>query len=91
MSINELEKRVTELKELQRMAEDLNAEITAIQDTIKAEMTERNADEITAGAFKIRWKAILGHRLDSKALKADHAELYARYSVETVTKRFSIA
>lgn len=91
MSINELEKRVTELKELQRMAEDLNAEITAIQDTIKAEMTERNADEITAGAFKIRWKPIIGHRLDSKAFKADYADLYARYSVETMTRRFSIA
>ena len=91
MSINELEKQITELKELQRMAEDLNAEITAIQDAIKAEMAEREADEITAGAFKVRWKAIKSHRFDSKALKADHADLYARYSVETVTKRFSIA
>lgn len=91
MSINELEKQVTELKELQRMAEDLNAEITAIQDVIKAEMTERDADEITAGAFKIRWKSITSKRLDGKALKAAHADLYARYSVETVTKRFSIA
>lgn len=72
MSINELEKQVTELKELQRMAEDLNA-------------------EITAGAFKIRWKSITSKRLDGKALKAAHADLYARYSVENTTRRFSIA
>lgn len=90
MSTKDLEKQITELKELQRMAEDLNAEITDIQDTIKAEMAARNTEEITAGAFKVRWKAITSKRLDSKALKADHADLYALYSVETVSRRFSI-
>lgn len=73
------------------MSEELAAEITAIQDAIKAEMTERNAKELTAGSFKIRWKAVKSKRLDSKALKADYADLYARYSSETVTRRFSIA
>lgn len=90
MSTKDLEKQITELKELQRMAEDLNAEIADIQDTIKAEMTARNTEEITVGAFKVRWKAITSKHLDSKALKAAHADLYNRYSVKTVSRRFSI-
>lgn len=91
MSTKDVEKQVMELKELQRMAEDLNAEIIAIQDAIKAEMTARDTEELTAGAFRIRWKPIKSKRLDSKALKAAHADIYALYSVETVTRRFSIA
>jgi hypothetical protein len=30
-------------------------------------------------------------RLDSKALKADHGELYAAYSKKTVSTRFCVA
>lgn len=44
MSTNEMTSKIRELKELKAMAEDLAAEITAIEDTIKAEMTARNTD-----------------------------------------------
>lgn len=47
MSTNEMTSKSRELKELKAMAEDLAAEITAIEDTIKAEMTARNTDEMT--------------------------------------------
>lgn len=43
MSTNEMTSKIRELKELKAMAEELAAEITAIEDTIKAEMTARNA------------------------------------------------
>ncbi len=39
MSMNELTKKVRELKELKAMADELAAEITAIEDDLKAEMT----------------------------------------------------
>lgn len=91
MTIQNLEKQIQELKELQRMAEELNKEITTMQDTIKAEMAARNAEEITAGAFKVRWKPIASKRFDSKAFKATHADLYAQYCRETISKRFTIA
>lgn len=42
MSTNEMTSKIRELKELKAMAEELAAEITAIEDTIKAEMTARN-------------------------------------------------
>ncbi len=39
MSTNEMSAKIRELKELKLMAEELNGEITAIEDSIKAEMT----------------------------------------------------
>lgn len=38
MSETSLQKKVQEVKELQRMAEEISAEIDSLQDEIKAEM-----------------------------------------------------
>ena len=70
MSMNELESKVSELRELRRMADELAAEIAATEDELKAYMTANNADELHGPSFKITWKAITSSRLDSKALKA---------------------
>ena len=41
MSINEMDSKIKELRELRRMADELTAEMEAIQDSIKAHMTPR--------------------------------------------------
>lgn len=51
MSQNEIVATVTELQELRRMQEELEAAIEAAQDKIKAHMGD--AEELTAGAFKV--------------------------------------
>lgn len=89
MSIKELEAKAQELKELQRMQEELEAEITAIQDAIKAVMGERQ--EVTAGAFKITWKPVTSSRLDGTALKKELPELAERFTKTTTTRRFLVA
>lgn len=91
MSANELTSKVRELKELKAMADELAAEITAIEDEIKAEMTARNTEEMTVDIFKIRWTRVISNRFDSKAFKATHADLYAQYTKQTESRRFSIA
>ena len=53
MSSIELESKVNELRELKRMADELACEITAIEDSIKAEMTARSVDEIHGNTYKI--------------------------------------
>ena len=50
MATNEIITKLNELAELRKMADDLNAEIEAIQNEIKAHMTETETDTITAGA-----------------------------------------
>lgn len=91
MSTNELTGKVRELKELKAMADELAAEITAIEDEIKAEMTARNTDEMTVDIFKIRWTRVKSNRFDTTGFKKTHADLYAQYTKQTESRRFSIA
>ena len=88
MSTNEIKTKAAELKELKAMREELDAEIAAIEDAIKAEMGEQ--EQIVAGPFKIIWKAVTSSRFDSARFKKDHAELAAAYTKTTTTRRFLI-
>ena len=91
MSANELTSKVRELKELIAFAEQIADEITAIEDLIKAEMTERNTEEMTVDVFKIRWTRMTSSRFDTTAFKKTHADLYDQYTKQTENRRFSIA
>lgn len=88
MSINELKAKAAELKELKAMREELDAEIAAIEDAIKAEMGEQ--EQIIAGPFKITWKSVTSSRFDSTRFKKDHADLAAAYTKTTTTRRFLV-
>ena len=91
MSMNELEAKVSELRELRRMADELAAEIAATEDALKAYMTANGADELHGASFKITWKEVTSSRLDSKALKAAAPELYSRFTKQTTSRRFIVA
>ena len=91
MSINEMEHRVKELRELRSMADDLAAEIAAIEDELKAHMKTNGTDELHGHTFKITWKEVTTSRLDSKALKAAVPELVERFTKITTSRRFILA
>ena len=91
MSINEMEIKVNELRELKRMQDELAAEITALEDSLKAHMTASATDEITGSTFRITWKEVTSSRLDSKALKAAAPDLWQRFSKQTTCRRFVLA
>ena len=78
-------------EELHRRVAEIAAEIETLQDEIKAEMTTRNTDTLQADIFTVRWTTVKSSRLDSKALKAEQPELYARYTKTTETRRFTVA
>ncbi len=91
MSMNELESKVAELRELRRMADELAAEITATEDSLKAYMTANGADELHGPSFKITWKEVTSSRLDSKTLKAAAPGLWQRFTKQTTARRFIVA
>lgn len=91
MTMHELTSKVEELKELKVMAEELSAEMAALEDAIKAEMAARETEELQAGLFKVRYKAVESRRLDTKSLRAALPDLYERFSKAVITRRFVIA
>lgn len=91
MSINELEIRIEKMQEWEAIATEAAAEAEAIRDTIKAEMLERNTEELQAGRFIIRWTSVVSNRFDSAAFKKVHGELYRAFCKAVNSKRFSIS
>lgn len=91
MSTNELTSKVRELKELKAMAEEIAAEISTIEDAIKAEMTARETDEMMIDVYKIRWTKVKSNRFDSTVFRKAMPELAEKFTKTTETRRFSIA
>lgn len=90
MSSQDLQIKIRELRELQRMAEEIKTEIDTLQDDIKAEMTLRNTDELTAGEYKIRWTSVISNRFDTKSFQEKYQGLYNKFLKRVQSKRFSI-
>ena len=88
MSTNEIQTKARELKELKLMQEELAAEISAIEDALKAAMGER--EELVCGEYKLTYQTVTSSRFDSTRFKKDHAELAAAYTKATSYRRFSV-
>lgn len=91
MSTNELEMKITALREWEALLEEAKAEVEALKDEIKAEMLMQNTEEMTAGKYIVRWTSVLSQRFDSTTFKKEHAEMYKQYTKQTSSRRFSIA
>jgi predicted phage-related endonuclease len=91
MTTTEVTTTIRNLKELMNMKEELEAEITAAQDAIKAEMTAREVDELRADVLKVTWKAVTSTRFDTTGFKAAHKDIYDLFAKPTTTRRFCVA
>ena len=83
-----MEAKVHELMELKRLKEELEAEIAAAEDAIKAVMGEEEL--LLAGSYKVSWKTFTSSRIDTTALKKALPEVAAAYTKQTTARRFSI-
>ena len=88
MSNPNMESKVKELMELRRMKEEIEAEITAMEDDIKAVMGSE--ETLLAGAFKVDWKTVITSRIDTAALKKVMPEIAERFMKQTTTRRFCV-
>ena len=89
MSINEMEAKARELRQLQALIEEAQAEADAIKDAIKAAMGD--SESIQAGEYKITWKAVTSSRIDTTALRKALPDVAERFTRETTTRRFCVA
>ena len=62
-----------------------------VTDERKAEMLERDTEELEAGKYIVRWTSVLSNRFDSTAFKKQHSELYKSFTKQVASKRFSVA
>lgn len=91
MSTNELEMKVATLKEWEELLKEAKEQVESLKDEIKAEMLERNVEEMNAGCYICRWTPVLSNRFDSTTFKKEHGEMYKQYTKQVSSRRFSIA
>ena len=89
MSTIEMEKKIRELRQLQALIEEAQAEAEQIKDAIKSVMG--NAETLSVGEYKVTWKTVKSSRLDTTALKKALPEIAERFTRETTTRRFCVA
>lgn len=89
MSINEMEAKARELRQLQALIDEAQAEAEALKDAIKAAMGD--SESIQAGEYKITWKAVTSSRIDTTALKKALPDVAERFTKETTVRRFTVA
>ena len=89
MSINEIESKARELRQLQALIDEATAEAEALKDAIKAAMGD--CESVQAGEYKITWKAVTASRIDTTALKKALPEVAERFTKTTTARRFCVA
>ena len=88
MSTPTLENTIHEILDLKRMREELDTEISSIEDELKQAMGDE--ETLIAGAFKVDWKLVVSSRIDTAALKKALPEIAERFMKQTTTRRFCV-
>ena len=91
MTRTEISEVVKNIREYKRMKEELEAEISAAEDLIKAEMNRTCVYMMSGDDYKVTWNEVTSTRLDTTALKKELPDVASRYTKTTTSRRFVIA
>lgn len=89
MSTHELENKVRDLRQLQALIEEAEAEAEALKDAIKAAMGDSEA--VRAGEYQITWKTVKSSRIDTAALRKALPDVAQAFTREVTARRFCVA
>lgn len=91
MSKTDIISKIEEIKELESLINEAQAEADALRDSIKAEMLSQNLEEMEAGKYIVRWNTVISNRFDTTAFKKVYGDLYKTFTKQSTSRRFSIA
>ena len=89
MTQKTLAKHLDEYTALAQQIAALEAQKQAVADKIKDAMGE--AEEVQAGAYTARYKAVTSSRFDAKAFQQAHRKLYSAFCRPQTVRRFTVA
>ena len=91
MSMNEMEAKIAEMQELDKLAQEAKEAADTIRDEIKAVMLKEDTSEMTVGRFIVRWTEILSNRFDSTAFKKFAPDVYKSFTKQPTSRRFTVS
>ena len=83
--------KIEALNEWEALLEEAKTEVDTLRDEIKADMLDRETEELVAGSYIIRWTSVLSSRFDTSSFKKVYADLYKTFTKEVASRRFTIS
>jgi predicted phage-related endonuclease len=91
MTRAELDNKVMELQEWESLLEEAKEMTESIKDQLKAELLDRDTEELDTGKFIIRYTNITSNRFDSTAFKKIYGDLYKAFTKQVASRRFTVS
>ena len=91
MSKNEIVSLIETMNNYDELAGKAKAKADAIREVLKGEMLRLGAEELTAGAYIVRYTSIISNRFDSATFKRLYADLYKDFTKPVSSRRFSVS
>ena len=91
MTKAEMIAKIEELNAWETLMEEAKAEADAIRDDLKAEMMERETEELVVGSYIVRWTSVLSKRFDTTGFKKMYGDLYKAFTKQSASRRFTIS
>jgi predicted phage-related endonuclease len=83
--------KIEQLKELEALIKEAETEAEALRGEIKAEMLNRNIEEMQVGRYIVRWTSVLSNRFDSTAFKKVMPDVYKAYVKQVSSRKFTVS
>ncbi len=90
MTKKDIRRKVGELVELRRQADELNKRVEDMENDFKACMERNGLQEVDAGEYRVRYVAVVNKRFDSKAFREAFPAMYSEYTKPTESRRFTV-
>ena len=91
MSKNEIISLIETMNNYDELAAKAKAKADAIRDALKEEMLRLDTEELTAGAYILRYTNIISNRFDSTMFKRLYGELYKDFTKQVSSRRFTVS
>ena len=91
MTNNEIITKIEALNEWESIIDEAKAEVEALKDSLKAELNNREVEELEAGQYIIRYTSVLTQRFDTTSFKKERPEMYKDFLKQSASRRFSVA
>ena len=91
MSKNEIVSLIETMNNYDALAARAKAKADAIREAIKEKMVRQGREELTAGAYIIRYTSVISNRFDSATFKRLYADLYQDFTKPVSSRRFTVS
>lgn len=91
MSKKEMVALIETMNNYDELAAKAKAKADAIREAIKEEMVRLDTEELTAGAYIVRFTNVISNRFDSTTFKRLYADLYKDFTKPVSSRRFTVS